>query len=142
MSVPGRIGSHQSAFAAAVEKRGSTTISLAPRDSPSANAVTCEVNTFSPMCVPIRTMSFDFLQVNRLGRAQALAEGERVADFARTAALRERRLGAVRRAEGFHQRAEESRGNAVREERDTLRPVLLLQLRQPLRETDRAPGPS
>ena len=32
MSVPGRIGSHQSAFEAAVEKRGSTAISFAPRD--------------------------------------------------------------------------------------------------------------
>ena len=37
MSVPGRIGSHQSALEAAVEKRGSTAISFAPRDRPVAN---------------------------------------------------------------------------------------------------------
>ena len=34
MSVPGRIGSHQSALEAAVEKRGSTAIELrAPREA-------------------------------------------------------------------------------------------------------------
>ena len=59
MSVPGRIGSHQSAFAAAVEKRGSTAISFAPRERPSANAVICDVKTFSPRWLPMRTMSFD-----------------------------------------------------------------------------------
>ena len=55
MSVPGRIGSHQSAFDAAVEKRGSTAISFAPRASPVANAVIWDVNTFSPRWLPIRT---------------------------------------------------------------------------------------
>ena len=58
MSVPGLIGSHQSAFEAAVEKRGSTAISFAPRDRPVANWVICEVKTFSPRWLPMSTTSF------------------------------------------------------------------------------------
>ena len=59
MSVPGLMGSHQSALEAAVEKRGSTAISFAPRERPVANCVICEVKTFSPRWLPIRTTSFD-----------------------------------------------------------------------------------
>jgi hypothetical protein len=58
-SVPGRIGSHQSALEAAVEKRGSTTTSFPPRDSPAANAVICDVKAFSLRWLPTKTMSLD-----------------------------------------------------------------------------------
>ena len=57
MSVPGRIGSHQSAFSAAVLNLGSTTSSLAPRASPLAKAVIWLVKTFSPRWLPISTIS-------------------------------------------------------------------------------------
>ncbi len=75
-----------------------------------------------------------FLEVHGFGRAEALAERELVADVARTAALREGGLGAVRRAVGLHERAEEARADAVREERDGLGAVLLADREELFRE--------
>ncbi len=65
------------------------------------------------------------LEIDRLGRAEALPERERVAHLPRAAALGEGRLGAVRRAVGAHQGREEARAVAVREEGDALRAVLV-----------------
>ena len=126
MSVPGRIGSHQSALAAAVENRGSTAMILAPPFSPVANAVIWEVKTFSPRWLPMRTTSFDDSRSIGSGDPSAWPNVKRVAHFARAAALRERGFGAVRGAVRAHQRAEEARPDAVREERRGLGTVGVL----------------
>ena len=79
------------------------------------------MKTFSPIWLPIRTMSLASSKSTGSGELETLPEGEGIADFARAAALRERRLGTVGRAVRFHQRTEERRGNAVRKERHAFR---------------------
>ncbi len=66
------------------------------------------------------------LEVDRFRRAQALAEGERIADIPRAAALREGGFRAVRRTVGLHEGSEEAGPDAVREEGNRLRAVFLL----------------
>ena len=54
-SVPGRSGSQYFALLAAVEKRGSATMIVAPLRIASANSCTCVLCMFSPMCEPSST---------------------------------------------------------------------------------------
>ena len=60
MSVPGLIGSQYRALPAAVEKRGSTTTTCAPRESASAKSCTCVLCMFSPRCEPMRVITREF----------------------------------------------------------------------------------
>ncbi len=53
VSVPGRIGSQWSALDAAVEKRGSTTITLAPRLRAAEKSCMTVLRVSSPTCEPI-----------------------------------------------------------------------------------------
>ena len=129
MSVPGRIGSHQSDLDAAVEKRGSTVISFAPLREPVGELRDLRGEDVLAQVAADQHDQLRLLEVERLGRAEPLAERELVADVARPAALREGRLGAVRRAVRLHHGAEEARADPVREERHRLRPVLLLDRR-------------
>ena len=96
MSVPGLMGSHQSAFEAAVEKRGSTAISFAPRERPVGELGDLRGEDVLAEVAADQDDELRLLEVERLGRAERAAERERVADVARAAALRERRLDAVR----------------------------------------------
>ncbi len=60
MSVPGLIGSQYFALPAAVEKRGSTAMTVAPFAIAAAKSCTCVLCMFSPRCEPMSVMTRAF----------------------------------------------------------------------------------
>ena len=125
VSLPGRIGSHQFAFDAAVENRGihdeqfgSTAETFSKRRDLRGENILSDVASD-------QNDQLRLFQIDRLRRIDRPPEGELIADIARSLALRERRLSRVRRAIGFHQGGKETRADTMREQCNGLRPVLL-----------------
>jgi hypothetical protein len=93
MSVPGRIGSHQSALDAAVENRGFHDDQPRPARQPFGELGDLRREY---VLAQMRADQHDgpgVGQVQRFGRAQRTSKGERIADVARPPALCEGRLG-------------------------------------------------
>ncbi len=76
------------------------------------------------------------LDVGRLGRAQAGAEGQHESDIARAAALRVRRTGEIDRTPALQHVLEEALANPVRDGGDRFRAVLRLDLLHPVGDVD------
>ena len=138
MSVPGLIGSQYFALPAAVEKRGSTAMTVAPFAIAAAKSCTCVLCMFSPRCEPMSVMTRAFATSSVSGEPTRRAERELEADLARPAALSVGRRRDVPRAVGEEEVLEERAAEAVREERDLLGAALLLDLQELLgREVER-----